>query len=596
MGVARLFQTYTPYPAAAVMGLDYAQTADVIYTAHISYAPQRLTRTGHTSWVWGNVDFDPVIQPPTGVSAVASQPNATGAIATDYTYVVTATDANGIESRASTAVTETNDLSLNGNYNTLSWTASPNAVSYTVYKGDNDLKGYIGSTTTTSFKDRNLNNISSDTPPQGTNPFPGANDYPSTVTFHQQRLWYARTFNKPNGVWGSQSSNFQSMDVSRPARPNDAVSFALVSEQVNSVNQLCSLGKNLVALTADSVFAINGGGEAAPITPAAINPERQTGRGSARLKPLVVDSVAFYQPAKAGDIRTLGFAYEINGLRSNNVAIFSAHFFRQNSVVCWAAQDNPFSCIWAVMATGDLLCFTWEEEQEVWGWTKMDIDGFVEQCAVITEGGYDRLYILVRRVIGGVTRRFHERMALPSTGMDLDIACHLDCSVTQVYDPPSNVVGGFHHLVGERISVHADGYAFHGLLVSPQGDVTLPGGFEAVVATGGLRYEGLIENLPPVVSTGAGSLHVEPQNVGEVTVRAVDTKGLEYSLDGEEWVPLPESTGGDVTTLEDIEARDFEIPSPGSWQNGVRMRLRQREPFPAHVTAMFYELIVGTAE
>lgn len=591
MGVARVYEGYAPYLAANVAAVDYAQTADAVYTAHIDYEPWRLTRAGHTDWTWSTLGFTPTIGAPTISGVVATQPNTTGAIATNYSYEVTAISADGEESRPSNVGTVSNDMSLQGNYNTVSWSAVTDAVGYDVYKGDNSSKGYIGSSTTTSFIDRNLDAIASDTPPQGTNPFAAVNDYPSAVALHQGRLWYARTHNRPNAVWGSQSANFENMDVSRPARPSDAVSFALVANQVNSVNQIASLGKNLVALTSDSIFAINGGGEGVPITPAAINPERQSARGSTRLKPIIVDNIMFYQPTKAGEVRTLGWDFQIEGLASNNVAIFSPHFFKNRLIVSWAYQDNPYSCIWAVLDNGEMLCFTWEQEHEVWGWTKIDIDGFVEQCASITEGGYARLYILVRRTIAGVERRFHERMALPHID-DADVACHLDCAITQAFDPPSNVVTGLWHLEGEEVTVHADGYSFHGLTVE-DGSVTLPNGYEAVVATAGLSYEGLIETLPPVATGQGGTFHVDPQNIGQVTLRAVDTKGLEISTDGEFWAPLPERTGDDLATPADIAARDYEIPAPSTWQPGATLKIRQTEPFPAHLTAIFFELMVG---
>lgn len=591
MGVARVFEGFAPYLAESVTGVDYAQSAGTIYTAHIDYEPWKLTRgASHVDWEWSTLGFTPSIAAPVASGATPTQPNATGAIATSYSYQVTAISAEGEESRPSNTVSASNDMSLQGNYNTVAWGAVTGAVSYDVYKGDNSSKGYIGSSTSTSFIDRNLDAIASDTPPQGTNPFAANNDYPSAVALHQGRLWYARTYNRPNAVWGSQAANFENMDVSRPARPNDAVSFALVSNQVNSVNQLSSLGKNLVALTADSIFAINGG-EGSPITPAAINPERQSGRGSTRLKPITIDNILFYQPTKAGEVRTLGWDFQIEGLSSNNIAIFSPHFFKNRLIICWAYQDNPFSCIWAVLDNGEMLCFTWEQEHEVWGWTKIEVDGFVEQCAVITEGGYDRLYILVRRTVAGVERRFHERMAVPHQE-DVDVACHLDCSITQAFDPPTNTITGLWHLEGETVSVHADGYAFHGLTVE-DGEVTLPNSYEAVVATVGLRYEGVIETLAPVASGQGGTFHVDPQNIGQVTLRAVDTKGLEISTDGEFWVPLPERIGGDVGTPTDISARDFEVPSPANWQDGATLQIRQAEPFPAHITAVFFELLLG---
>ncbi len=590
MGWRLIFENYTPFPQTAVKAMDYAQSADVMLFAHIDYEPQKLTRLDHTEWEWEALDFAPTIEPPTGVDATPDQPNSTDAIATEYTYYVTATDTNGNESRASDPIVATNDLSLAGNYNVIEWDAVADAVSYTIYKGDNSLPGYIGTSEDLSFKDRNLIAISSDTPPRATNPF-GVGNYPSTVTLGQQRAWFARTRLKPNGIWATQSANFENMDMSRPARATDAISFALVSQQVNSVNQMAFNKQGLLALTSNSIFTVRGESPGAAITPSAIVPDLESGRGSSRLQPLSVDHVQFYYPAKAGEVRTIGYDYQVEGVRTNNVAIFSSHLFKGRQIVSWDYQDNPFSCIWAVLDNGTMLCFTWEEEQEVWGWTRMEIDGFVEDCGVITEDGYDRLYILVRRTIGGVERRFHERLALPHV-VSVASACHLDCSVTQATDDPTGVVTGIHHLEGETVSAYADGYSFHDLVVE-QGSITLPNGHESTLISVGLLYEGRIATLPPVVAAQGGTLHVDPQNIGDVTVRAIDSKGLEISADGTNWESLAERTGGQISEDQRFEACDFETNITGNWQNGASLQLRQREPIPAHITALFYELVVS---
>jgi hypothetical protein len=591
MGARRVYKVWTPYPAAELAGLDFAQTHDVVYFAHLKYPPWRLTRLDHTDWEFTEVTFGSTMTPPGSVNVVATQPNTVGAIATTYAYVVTAVGGDPEqESIASAIDTVSNDLSLNGNYNTITWAAVTGADYYTIYKGDNDDKGYIGSVTGLSFKDRNLQAIMSDTPPVAYNPFPGPGDYPSTVTFHGQRLYFARTINRPNAAWGSQPAAFENMDKARIVKPDDSLSFALLSEQVNSINVLVSMKRELLALTSDSIYAIQGG-DGGAITPAAIDPQRQTGRGASRLRPIVIDTVVFYQPSKASVIRALGFTYEIDGYKSNNVSIFSPHLFDEANVVSWDYQEEPYSCIWACDTLGRLLCFTWEEEHDVWGWTVCETEGFVEQVSVITEGGYDRLYLLVRRTIAGVEKRFHERMALPHFG-DPATACHLDCAVTQVYDPPQATVGGLWHLEGETVSAHYDGYSEHGLLVE-EGQVTLP--HEATVVTVGLRYEGEIETLPLVAETSSGSAHVNMQNFGMVTVRAIDTKGLEMAVSGggDVWEPFPERDGSAPYDLPDTESRDYEAPAPGHWKAGAGLRFRQLEPFPVHITGIFAEVEVS---
>ena len=47
---ARVYEIATPYAEADLATLLYSQNADTMYITHKTYAPRKLTRTGHTSW------------------------------------------------------------------------------------------------------------------------------------------------------------------------------------------------------------------------------------------------------------------------------------------------------------------------------------------------------------------------------------------------------------------------------------------------------------------------------------------------------------------------------------------------------------------
>lgn len=49
----------TPYASSVVMEMEYAQSADTMFTAQASLPMQRLLRLGQTSWRFGPVPFDP---------------------------------------------------------------------------------------------------------------------------------------------------------------------------------------------------------------------------------------------------------------------------------------------------------------------------------------------------------------------------------------------------------------------------------------------------------------------------------------------------------------------------------------------------------
>ena len=54
---AKVYEIATPYTSAQVFDLQFAQSADVMYIVHPSHEPEKLSRTGHTSWTLADVDF-----------------------------------------------------------------------------------------------------------------------------------------------------------------------------------------------------------------------------------------------------------------------------------------------------------------------------------------------------------------------------------------------------------------------------------------------------------------------------------------------------------------------------------------------------------
>lgn len=604
MGAARLFKVATPYNGVDLLGIDYAQTADVVYYAHLDYPPQKAVRADHTDWTWDEVDFGAWTSPPTGLAVVETIANTDDTLgngdpnnASDYyplskTYVVTAVNDAGQETLPSNSDSGTNDLSLKGNFNTITWNPVTDAQYYNVYamaNGSNSY-GYIGRSETTTFLD-NEGGVAPDYADGvrfGENPFDAANNYPSAVTFHQQRLVWARTRARPNAMFLSQSADFENMDRTLPVAPDDAFSFALVSEKVNSIHHVVSM-RDLLALTSDSVFAIRGA-EGKVLTATAPETELQLGTGALRLKPIVIDGTCFFRPMQGSCVRALGYTFEIEGFKSNNVAIFSPHLFDGFGIVSWAYQREPFSVIWAVRSDGKLLAFTWEAEHQVWGWTLCETSGLVEQVACITESGMDRVYLAVRRELAGTESVFIERMAMPLlVAEDLVDSCYLDCAVTQKTEEPTDTITGLWHLEGETVTAFADGYVIEDLVVEG-GQVTLQ--FSASTITVGLPYSGEIETLPLPLTGDRGSAHTDRQTLAEATIRVDKTRGLKAGITGGLLTEIRQRETEDVDEAIMLKTGDFAHKLSSKWSNGASLRVVQDYPLPATISALFIKPLV----
>lgn len=592
MGAYRVYARTTPYPSVALGSMDWTQTADVAYTAHTGYPPQKLSRYGHTDWRWNAVVFGPIVNPPTGVSATPTTPNTTDIHTQSYEYVVSGIVDSSTpvqESRASSMFAATNDLSLAGNFNTINLPALGAFDRFVIYKKQGGVFGYIGNTNESTFRDENIIPILSETPLEGFNPFPSAGNYPSSVALHQQRLTYGGTLNVINGVWLSRSADFENMDKARPVRADDSMLFALVADQVNAITHMTSL-KDLIILTGDGLWSVGGGGDAkVALTPSSLVATRETGRGALRVKPQLVDDILFYATSKGRTLRTLGFTFEIDGYKSDNVSIFAPHLFT-GSIVRIVYQEEPHACMYCLRADGTIVTLTWEMDQQVWGWSVLEIDGFVEDICTIGEAGFDRLYIVVRRTFGETVSRSIERMALPG---DMRTCCHLDAASTYFFDEgeESDTVTGLWHLEGQTVSAVFNGYVEHDILVE-EGQIIIPE--VSAQITVGLRYEGRVRTLSPVLNSSQGSLHVERQQITDIIVRAIDAKGISAGLNG---YPLEQMAdwqeGGNLIVTPDFTMTDFKVNMPGDWNDQSYVSIKQTEPFPAQVVGVFLGMRVN---
>lgn len=601
MGGARITRIGSPFNGVELADLDFEQTADTLYLAHIDHPPTKLVRASHTDWSFHAVDFAPTLAAPATCTASATVANTDSAnqgaayFPQPASYCVCAVnDDTGMESRASAEATVTNDLSLKRNFNTVSWSPVAGASRYNVYKADNSqFFGYIGTTQATSLRDDNITPALDRAPPRASNPFAGPGDYPSTVALFEQRAVWARTRNVPHGIWTTRSGQLENMDRSRPLRADDSMAFAIQAGRVNSVNQLVAT-TSLLALTSDSVFRIDGDGSGGVLdatrAPAA---RRQIGRGSSRLPPLVVDNVVFYQPGVGHSVRTIGYDFTIDGLKSNDVSIFSPHFFERMGIVSWCYAQEPRSLIWAAREDGALLCLTWEQEQNVWGWTLCETDGKVLSLCAIPEGGEDRVYLVVERMVEGVARRFVERMASHDWS-DIRQTCFLDCAVSGTFDTPRTSFSGLWHLEGRSdVAGLVDGVAVMGLSVS-QGTLVLPPHMDgATQATFGIPYTVDIETLPVRLTTQGGTTLGRRQQVAQAILTLADTRQIEVGIDANALFPLKARKGEAWSTPDALMNGDYPVSVGNRAGDECTLWLRQSAPLPFTLLGIALDAVVG---
>lgn len=378
-----------------------------------------------------------------------------------------------------------------------------------------------------------------------------AHNYPATVSYIQQRLMFANTKNNPETCYGSRTGYFKNFTTSSPTQSDDAVTFTMVGRQVNEVRHLVDLGK-LVTFTTAGEWAITGGQDGV-IRPAEVNPKQYSYNGASRLPPLVIGGNALYVQARGSVVRDLGFDYQIDGYRGNDLTVFSAHLFDNYNLLDWTYQQIPHSIVWAVRDDGSLIGLTYVREHELVGWHRHDFgDDLVENVCSIPDGNEDAVFVIVKRSINGATKRYVEKF---STRQVIDIKDCVFMDSTLSYDGRNSTItsmtlsGGVSWESTETLTLTASGSFFTSADVGNQ--IHLTGSDGALIRFSILSYSSA------TVVTGRAHKDV-PASLRSTSVtewaKAVDQVSGLWHLEGK-----------DVSVLGD----GFVVASPNNASNTV---------------------------
>jgi hypothetical protein len=126
---------------------------------------------------------------------------------------------------------------------------------------------------------------------------------------------------------------------------------------------------------------------------------------------VVIDGTIIYVQDRGSVVRDLAFSLESDGYRGNDLTTFSSHLFRGYTITDTAFQGNPNSIAWFVRSDGQLMALTYIREHQIAGWSRHDTGGGTyENVCVVPEGDEDALYVVVKRTINGIVRRYVERL------------------------------------------------------------------------------------------------------------------------------------------------------------------------------------------
>lgn len=383
----RPYEIATPYTLADLSLVRWSQSADTLYLAHGTYAPRKLTRTGHTAWTLSTITF---------IDGPFQNTNIT---ATTMTSSVTAVGAVGTLT-ASAAYFNANmvgaffRLFVGGvwGYVKVDSYTSPTVVNITVIT----LIGGVGATATWR---------------EGS--FSTHRGFPSCLAFIEQRLVYAATATEQQTLWMSSTGSYDDFTPtasSGTVNSDHGITYKLGSDtgKVNVIRWM-SGGRNLVVGTVGEEFILDGGSIA--LTPTSPPVARaSTTYGSAAIQAVRSGRQTFYVHRSGRKIRSMSYDFGSDTYLSPDLSVYAEHLIRATSITRITYQNEPDTLLWCVLADGSCITLSYDEIHKLVGWAHHETDGFYRDVAVIpsTDLTGDTPWFVVKRTINGVDRYFVE--------------------------------------------------------------------------------------------------------------------------------------------------------------------------------------------
>jgi len=530
-------------------------------------------------------------------------------------------------------------------------------------------------------------------------------NYPSVVTFFEQRLVFAATNNNPQTLFFSKNGDYTNFTVG--TNDDDALSYTIASNTVNEIRWM-SATRVLVIGTSGGEYVLATSSEG-PVTPTTTLIRKYSNYGSAKIPPVQVADVTLFLQRNKRKLREFRYVGDVDqsGYQAPDMTILSEHI-TDGGITDLAYQQEPDSVVWCLRADGTLLGMTYRREEQVVAWHKHVIGGvfgtttvtlgsitssFPGKTVTLTKGdgtsvtftadalgassasstlhfipvisdivttatnlatvinnhddftassngtivtvksaigqvvtatssddhnlrcssqtssvvesiatlpsdtSEDELYMIVKRTINSATKRYIERLKLIEFGNTTEEAFFCDSALTFPSGWPTpldfatqrtTAMTGLYHLEGQVISITANGAA-HAVRTVSSGDVTLS--FESTLAVMGLGYNSSMQTLRLEAGSADGTSQGKPKRLHGVTVRLLNTVGLDVGPDADtlESIPFRDSSMA-ASEAVPLFTGDKTVEFTGTYYENDTIHIRQTQALPATILAIYPRL------
>tara|TARA_B100001248_G_scaffold67568_1_gene47529 strand:- start:2857 stop:5130 length:2274 start_codon:yes stop_codon:yes gene_type:complete len=421
--------------------------------------------------------------------------------------------------------------------------------------------------------------------------FSATTGHPAAVSFYEQRLVFANTTAQPQTIFFSVAGSFE--DFNDGINPADALIYTIGSNQVNVIRYLAS-GRVLIVGTSGGEFAVSASGTTEPISPTNAQIKRQANYGSANIQPIQVGNVTMFVQRASRKIRELVYNFDEDSYQAPDLTVLAEHI-TESGITELAFQQEPDNVVWCVLTNGKFVGMTYRREENVVGWHEQIIGGsfgsgnaVVESVAVIPgDLNEDEVFLVVKRTIGGATKRYIEFFSNFDFGSDVQDAFFVDSGLTYS-GSAATTISGLDHLEGQTVSILANGATHPDKTVS-SGSVTLDR--SVTKAHIGLSYNSTLQTMRIDAGGTEGTAQGKIKRIHDITLRLFRTVGIQVGSSETDLDRIPfRSSANAMDQALPLFTGDKEVEFRGGFDNDGFIVVKQNQPLPATILAIFPRL------
>ena len=398
--VVEVYEIASPYLAADLDGIQFAQSLDTMYLVHPAYAPRKLTLTGIDAFSLGT--YVRTADPFAAVAAtLTSTTVAVGSVAT----------------RLAVQFSTSFVLDESVNYTITAFTGATAVLNGRVVqlRLDQIVHGASHYYMVDAATGVEVDFITPQSDDIGT--FTPAVENPLTVAFYESRLCFGGTNQRPDVLFFSMAPDPADGDTrydnfTGGTDPDDACFFALapVNGRVAYLTWLRGSARYLLAGTFGGPHRVSGSGVEEPITTNSVNVRQIDAAGCA---PVMAAGGArtFFIERGGRALRTFRWNGEVDDLETYDMLLNAEHMGYSPLTRVAFLSGRPDTLL-AIREDGLLVGMTVQGSENVAGWYRIKVGGLAPK--VLDAQGLprttrgDQLWVVTERNLGGVTRRFVE--------------------------------------------------------------------------------------------------------------------------------------------------------------------------------------------